>query len=461
MIETAATERMLIVGAGSSGLAVAKNFLEHGILFDCVEREDDVGGNWYYGRPASSVYRSTHLISSKRLTEYTDYPMPAEYPEYPSQQQAWEYLKCYARHFKLYESITFNTSVERLEPADGESSGGFQPPEQQQQQHAGWKPPLRRGWQAKFSDGRSARYRGVVICNGHNWDPKWPELPGRFDGLSIHSADYKTPDVLAGRRVLVVGAGNSGCDIAVESAQHTAVTLHSVRRGYHYLPKFLLGKPIDECGERLLNWRLPLWLRRAITKALVRLSLGPPWRVGLAAPDHRLFEAHPIINSQLYYYLGHGRIRPKPDVAELLPTGARFVDGSEEQLDVIVYATGFKISFPFVDTRHLNVEDGRPTLYLNVFHPTDDGLFVAGLIQPDSGQWGLVDLQAKLIAQVLRLETDDPAAFARFQQLKRQPKQDLGSGIRYLMSSRHLLEVEHHSYRRRLQKMIEQFSSTA
>ena len=435
---------MLIVGAGSSGLAVAKNFLEHGIPFECVEREDDVGGNWYYGRPASSVYRSTHLISSKRLTEYTDYPMPVEYPEYPSQQQAWEYLKSYARHFKLYDSIKLNTSVERLEPAED----------------GGWRAELRSA-DRRLAPTRSHVYRGVVICNGHNWDPKWPELPGRFDGLSLHSADYKTPDVLAGLRVLVVGAGNSGCDIAVESAQHAAVTLHSVRRGYHYLPKFLLGKPIDECGERLLNWRLPLWLRRAITKALVRLSLGPPWRVGLAAPDHRLFEAHPIINSQLYYYLGHGRIRPEPDVAELLPTGVRFVDGSEEQLDVIVYATGFKISFPFVDTRHLNVEDGRPNLYLNVFHPTDDGLFVAGLIQPDSGQWGLVDLQAKLIAQVLRLETDDPAAFARFQQLKRQPKQDLGSGIRYLMSSRHLLEVEHHSYRRRLQKMIAQFSPTA
>jgi len=230
--------------------------------------------------------------------------------------------------------------------------------------------------------------------------------------------------------------------------------MHSVRRGYHYLPKFLLGKPIDACGERLLNWRFPLWLRRAITRVLVRLSLGPPWRVGLPAPDHKLFEAHPIINSQLYYYLGHGRIRPKPDVAELLPHGVRFVDGSEESIDVIVYATGFKISFPFIDQQHLNIQDGRPNLYLNVFHPTDDHLFVAGLIQPDSGQWGLVDLQAKLIAQVLRLETENPATFARFQELKGDPKNDLSSGIRYLMSSRHLLEVEHHSYRRRLEKLI-------
>src|SRR5262249_14443953 len=152
----------------------------------------------------------------------------------------------------------------------------------------------------------------------------------RFDGLSLHSADYKTPDVLAGRRVLVVGAGNSGCDIAVESAQSAAATFHSTRRGDHYLPKFLLGKPIDQCGETLLRFGVPLWLGRAIIRAVVRLSLGPAHRAGLPPPDHKLFETHPIINSQLYYYLGHGRITPKPDIAELLPHSVRFADGTEE-----------------------------------------------------------------------------------------------------------------------------------
>lgn len=422
-------DKFCILGAGSSGLAAAKNFLQAGIPFDCLEREDDVGGNWYYGKPASSVYRSTHLISSKKLTEYTDFPMPEEYPHFPSHQQAWEYLRSYARHFGLDKRIEFNTAVQWIEPVGD-------------------------AWEVTLADGRIRRYRGLVIANGHNWDPKWPDYPGTFTGLTLHSSQYKTPDLLTGKRVLVVGAGNSGCDIAVEAAQNAAATFQSTRRGYHYLPKFLLGKPIDQCGERLLRWRVPLWLRRRVSAVMARIALGPPERYGLPKPDHQLFESHPIINSQMLYYVGHGRIQPKPDVKELAGERVRFVDGSEEVIDVLIYATGFKISFPFIDREHLNYHGSRPELFLNVFHPERDNLFVMGLIQPDSGQWGLVDYQAQLVARYLQaLDRGHPAA-RRFQQRKAQDQLDLAAGIRYIDSTRHLVEVEHFSYRRRLQKLI-------
>ncbi len=422
-------EKYCIVGAGSSGLAVAKNFRQAGIPFDVVEREDDVGGNWYYGKPASSVCQSTHLISSKALTEYSDFPMPDDYPEYPSHRQAWDYLRSYARHFQLYESIELRRSVESIEPAGA-------------------------GWTVRLDGGEVRRYAGVVIANGHNWDPRIPDYPGTFDGLTLHSARYKTPDVLAGRRVLVVGAGNSGCDIAVESAQSAAATFHSVRRGYHYLPKFLLGKPTDRCGERLLSWRLPLWLRRAITRRVVHLALGGPHSYGLPAPDHKLFETHPIINSQMLYYVGHGRIRVKPDVERLCGTHVRFVDGSEEPIDVLIYATGFRITIPFIERRHLNWSNDRPELYLNIFSPQYDNLFVAGLIQPDSGQWGLVDYQAQLIARFIVACRTAPARAERFRRQKQAQRPDLASGIHYLRTPRHLVEVEHFSYRRRLKRLI-------
>jgi len=414
-------------------MAVAKNFLAANIPFDVIEREDDVGGNWYYDRPHSSVYRSVQLISSKRLTEYTDFPIPDAYPEYLNGQQVEEYLRCYASHFGLYKHIEFNTSVEDVVPENNH-------------------------YRVKLSGGELRHYRGVVIANGHNWDPNWPTIPGTFNGEIIHSAEYKSPKLLEGRRILVVGAGNSGCDLAVESAHHATATFHSTRRGYHYLPKFLHGKPMDVCGERLLRWHFPLWLRRIIAAFSIRVTLGPHWRVGLPKPDHKLFETHPIINSQLHYFLGHGQICPKGDVVELCGNSVRFADGSEEKVDLIIYATGFKISFPFIDNQHLNWHQGRPDLYLNIFHPNNDQLFVAGMIQPDSGQWGLVDYQSQLIARVIQLQSVNPVLAARFRQLKTLESPDLSSGIRYIQSSRHLLEVEHFSYRKRLQKLLAEFA---
>jgi cation diffusion facilitator CzcD-associated flavoprotein CzcO len=432
-----------VIGAGASGLTVVKNLRQLDLPCECLEREDEVGGIWYYGRPHSSVYDSTHLISSKRLTEFTDFPMPQEWPPYPSRQLAFDYLRAYARHFRLYESIRFGATVERVRPVHRAEA------------------PSCPWWEVVLSDGQVRRYRGLVIANGHNWDPNWPRFAGRFEGLMLHSCQYKTPDVLRGKRVLVVGAGNSGCDIAVESAQHAAQTVQSVRRGYHYLPKFFGGWPADEVGEWMLRWRLPLAVRRWIAGFSTRIALGRPERYGLPRPDHRLFETHPIINSQLLYYVGHGRIRIKPDVAALCGREVRFADGSREPFDVIVCATGFRISFPFIEQQWLAWERGRPSLYLNVFHPQFDNLCVAGLIQPDSGQWGLVDYQAQLIARFFwAMEQRLPAA-ERFRKLKSGPQPDLGHGIRYIPSPRHLLEVEHFAYRRRLQRLLKLFPPVA
>jgi cation diffusion facilitator CzcD-associated flavoprotein CzcO len=422
------SDRFCIVGAGSSGLAVAKQFRDRGIKVDVVESQDDVGGGWYYGHPRSSVYASTHLISSKGMTQYTDFPMPDDYPDYPHHRQVWEYLRGYARHFDLYRLIEFNTPVERIEPVDA-------------------------AWAVTLRSGETRRYRGVVIANGHNWDPKFPEYPGHFSGTVLHSAAYKTADVMRGKRVLVVGAGNSGCDIAVESAQNAASTLHSVRRGYHYMPKYFMGMPCDQLGEKMLAWHAPLWLRRAVASALSKMILGWPQDYGLRKPDHKLFESHPIVNSQMLYYVGHGDIKVKPDIRELAGDRVRFVDGSEAEVDVIVYATGYNITFPFIDSKYLNWKEGKPDLYLHVFHPRYDNLFVAGLIQPDSGQFPLVEWQARVIAAFVAAQDQAPQRAEQLRRLKAAEHPDLGRGIHYLQSSRHRLEIEHFSYRKRFQKL--------
>ncbi|MGE0605688.1 MAG: flavin-containing monooxygenase [Pirellulales bacterium] len=431
-----------VIGAGSSGLVAAKNLRQQGFAVEVLERENDLGGNWNYALPCSRVYRSTHMISSRRFTQYPDFPMPREFPQYPRHDQVLAYLRSYAQHFALAECIRYQTAVEEILPVDDGNA-----------------------WQVRTAsssngtnnaDGpvvQTRQYSAVVIANGHHWSPRQPQYPGEFHGHALHSAAYKTPDILQGRRVLVVGGGNSGCDIAVEAAQHNAVTFHSTRRGYRYIPKWIFGSPSDVALDQLHAWHVPLWLRRILVGLSLRIAVGPQSRYRLRLPDHRLFESHPVVNSLLPYYAGQGDIRPKPDIARLERDRVVFVDGTVEPIDVIVYATGYNLEFPFIDRQWLNWRDGRPGLHLHLFHPTFDNLFVAGMIQPDSGIFSLVDWQTQAIALFLAAVRDGrpAAAWMRGEKAAARPP---SAGIHYTDSPRHSIEVEHWSYMKTLKKLI-------
>lgn len=431
-------DRVCVLGAGSSGLTAAKHLKEQGFAVDVLEREDDLGGNWNYCKPNARVYRSTRMISSKRFTQYPDFKFPKHYPDYPHHAQVLQYLRDYARHFKIEPLIEYRNGVERIEPADDG-----------------------RAWDVTCANGQARRYGALFICNGHNWSPKYPQYPGEFSGTVMHSANYRTPDVLAGQRVLVVGGGNSGCDIACEAAQHARSIFHSTRRGYHYIPKYLFGKPADRLTDNLLQLGLPLKIRRAIFERVLRLVVGSPEKYGLPRPDHRLFETHPIINSLLLYYVQHGAIHPKPDIARLDGQTVHFTDGSSEEIDLIVYSTGYNIVFPFIDSAHLNWRDGRPDLYLNVFHPSHDNLFVIGLIQPDSGQFGLVHWQSAAAAMYLRGVRDGRPSVEALRTRKATPHAELSGGTAYAQTTRHYLEIEHWSYRKTLQRLVDELSRGA
>jgi thioredoxin reductase len=433
------TDRVCVIGAGTSGLAMVKNLRQAAIKVDCLEREADLGGNWNIALPCSRVMASTHLISSKKLTEYLDHPMPEDWPEFPSQRLVLDYLRSYADRFGLCESIEFGAGVRRVTRWEGQGARSSN-----------------QGWLVELESGERRRYGRLVIANGHNWDHSFPQWSGRvdasspFEGVELHSGEYKSPSSIAGKRVLVVGGGNSGCDIAVECSQHAALTRLSLRRGYHFLPKFYRGLPIDAVGEKLLRWRLPIGLRRVLARAIIYLVQGPRLGTGLPRPDHKLFETHPTINSQLIYQLRHGDLEVRPDIHRLTKDGVRYVDGREEAFDAIIYASGYRLSFPFLDNADLNWQDGRPRLHLNVFHPDHDDLFVIGMIQPDSGQWGLVDRQARLVTQYLLASEANTNAAKAFSNEKRAG--DSAGPIRYLDTPRHLLEVEHYSYGSRLDR---------
>ncbi len=429
-----------VIGAGASGLVAIKNLREHGFAVDCYERETGVGGAWNWRHDRSPVYASAHLVSSKPFTQFPDFPMPDDWPDYPHHSQVHAYLERYAEHFGLREHIWFGSEVVRVEPAEGEH----------------WDVTTRVGQRE-----RTSRYAAVVLANGHNWSPKMPSYDGlaEYRGEVIHASAYKDAAQLRGRRVLVIGAGNTGCDIAVEAAQQAAECWHSTRRGYWYAPKFVGGRPADQLGDRLLALRLPLRLRQWLLQRILRRRVGDLTRFGMPAPDHKLFETHPIVNSQLVYYVGHGGIRPVPDVARFERGAVVLASGQSIEPDLVVMATGYLPRFEFLAPEVLNVDaEGRPRLYLHAFarrHPT---LAVTGLVQPDSGVFAVAHWQAVAVARWLRLRESDPGRAAAFWRQAAVAPDQRFTAARLKDSTRHWFEINHVDYLRALQRTLDRLS---
>ncbi|MET8146775.1 flavin-containing monooxygenase [Actinoplanes sp. NPDC049668] len=437
-------DAVCVIGAGGSGLAAIKNLREQGFSVDCYERETSVGGAWNWRHDRSPVYASTHLISSRPLTEFPDFPMPDDWPDYPHHSQMLAYLERYARHFGLGDSIWFGTEVVSVAPVgDGR-----------------WDVTTRStGGGAE----RIQRYAAVIVANGHNWSPKpLPVDTSAYRGQVIHASAYKDPAQLRGKKVLVVGGGNTGCDIAVEAAQQATTVWHSTRRGYWYAPKYVLGRPADQVNDKLLQLRLPLRLRQWIYHRTLRLTVGDITRFGLPRPDHRPYESHPVVNSQLVYYLGHGRITPLPDVTGMDSSTVELADGRRVEPDLIITATGYLPRFEFLAPELLDIdEDGRPDLHLHAFarkHPT---LAVIGLLQPDAGLFPLAHWQSVAVARWLRLRLADPERAAAVQQKESTRPVRSWSQLRVVRSSRHWFEVSHTSYLRALEGLLKQMEGAA
>lgn len=431
----------LVVGAGSSGLAAAKNLLEAGFEVDVVERERDLGGNWNFAGSGSRVYSGTHTISSKPFTQYPDFPMPDADPDYPHHSRIHAYLRRYADHFGVTPRIAFSTSIESATPLDG----------------GGWRVELARVAEDGTLGGdlEVREVERLIVANGHNWHPKVPEYPGQrdFRGEVLHTAGFKRPEQLDGRRVVVVGAGNSGCDVAVAAVGRARAVWHSTRRAYWYAPKYALGRPADQLGDLVFSLGLPIRWTQAILEATARVVVGRYERYGLPTPDHRFLETHPIVNQTLLYHVGHGDIAPVPDIARFDGDVVEFTDGRRVEADLVVFATGYTIRIPFLDPALLNWHDGAPRLHRNVLHPERTDLAVIGLIQPDSGQFGLVHWQSVLLARFLTLvRVDPPTARAELARFAAELDERSQGGIDLVESTRHLVEVEHLDYARALDR---------
>ncbi|MGA2163907.1 MAG: NAD(P)-binding domain-containing protein [Solirubrobacteraceae bacterium] len=422
-----APPRACIVGAGSSGITAAKALADRGISFDCFEASDKVGGNWVFGNRngMSSSYSTLHINTSRERMEYADYPMPGSYPDFPRHDQIARYFDDYVEHFGLRERITFNTSVEHARPCED----------------GGWEVTIS-GKGAAERGKEVHRYDALLVANGHHWSPRWPEppIPGSFDGEQIHAHEYKEPSQLAGKRVVVVGMGNSAMDIAVDASYHARSTTLVARRGVHVVPKYILGRPLD-AGVK--PSRIPFtWLLRGM-QVVTRLTVGPMERYGLPRPDHRLGQAHPTVSSRILDRLAHGAIAVKPEIAELDGDRVRYADGSEGQADLIVYCTGYKISFPFLDERLVSAPENRLVLYKRVFSPEQQGLYFIGFVQPWGAIMPIAELQSRLVAEHLwgDYALPSPAQMRRDMEamMRRQ-------GRRYQASKRHTIQVDFSNY---------------
>lgn len=423
------TADVCVIGAGCGGLVTIKSLEDRGVAVDCFEKGSDLGGMWRYENDngMSSAYRSLHIDSSRRNLGYPDFPIPDHLPDFLSHAQVLAYLESYADRFELRPRIAFRTEVQAVTPAGDHR------------------------WDVRLSNGETRRYRHVLVANGHLWDPRLPDFPGTFDGLAMHSHHYRTAMPFEGKEVLVVGIGNSAVDIAVDLCRNAKSVHLSTRRSAWVMPKYLMGIPVDRWsaffGRRL---RFPTPLTRMIMSRLMRLAVGNQERFGLPRPAHPMWREHATLSQDLLPYLGHGWIRVKPDIQALEGSAVRFVDGSVQRFDAILYATGYRTSFPFLDRAVFEVKDGADVaLYRRMLAPDRPGLAFVGLVQPIGPTIPLMEIQARWLAKLLAGDMRLPDRATMDAEIHRHQST---LKRRYVNTPRYALEVDFRDYAGRLRR---------
>ncbi|MFZ8997883.1 MAG: flavin-containing monooxygenase [Ilumatobacteraceae bacterium] len=427
-----------IIGAGCSGFTMAKRLRDHGIAYDCFDLSDDIGGNWYFDNPngMSSCYRSLHIDTSKWRLAFEDHPVPDDWPDFPHHSQLLEYFRSYVDRFGLRDSITFETGVTNCERLDDGR------------------------WRVTLSTGEAREYEHLVVANGHHWSARTPEYPGHFDGYQVHSHHYRDPFDpydFRGKRVLVVGAGNSAMDIASELSQRPIAErlVVSMRHGVWVLPKYIDGKPADKAV--LPSW-MPAKVGRALARAKIRKTIGKMEHYGLPEPDHRPLDAHPSVSGEFLTRVGCGDIVAKGAIECLDGDGVVFADGSRDQFDAIVWATGYDVSFPFFRQAELTPDDNTFPLFKRMVKPGWENLFFLGLAQPLPTLVNFAEQQSKLVAAAIAGSYTFPDRAEMERAIVADEQEYLGH---FYDSPRHRMQVDFNAYVRDLHAEIERGTKAA
>ena len=379
--------RYCIIGAGPAGLATLKAMLDAGYDVDCFEKSDTIGGHWNHD------YDALHLITSRNVTGFEGFPMPEDWPLFPHRDQMLQYFHLYADAFDLRRHITFGTSVDTVEPITTDGPVGSA------------------GWTVTTSDSQTRQYDGVLVANGHLWDQRIPDVPGAFTGKQIHSGSYRNTSDIEGTRVLVIGSGNSGCDLAVDACQAHFDTHIVIRRGHHFQPKTFFGRPRAEIP---FMKEFTFEEQDLITRLMMKVSVGTAADYpGMPEPDHHtLAEGPPVVNDLLLYWIQHGRITVRPGIERFEGRAVHFSDGTSDEFDTVLWATGFHASLPFLDESLLTRQDGVPLRVGGAVVPLDlEKLYLIGMIGARGPQPPIYPLQADLALQMIALHEAAPGGF--------------------------------------------------
>ena len=371
--------RLCVIGAGAAGISALQQAREAGHEVECFEKTDRVGGHWH------TDYDALHLITSRDMTAFEGFPMPAHYPHFPRRDQVRSYLESYAREHGHYDLVHFGTEVLSVAPVPTDGPVGSA------------------GWQVRTSRGDEGVFDGVLVANGHLWSPRVPDVPGTFSGTQLHSSEYANVGDLSGTRVLVVGAGNSGCDLAVDVAQHRLEADIVIRKGVFFQPKTYFGVPRQEVP----------WLAQfapdevdLIARLMARLSIGENSAYpGLPMPEADTLAGGPAtVNDLLLYWIHHGRVTVRPGIERFDGATVHFTDGTSRDYDSILWATGFDVRLPFLADDVVTWRDGTPVRYAGGILPEGaEKLYFVGLIAPRGPQIPVYGVQAKLVNRMVAL----------------------------------------------------------
>jgi cation diffusion facilitator CzcD-associated flavoprotein CzcO len=368
-------KRFAIIGAGAAGLCSAKHLLAHGLEPTIFEIGSNIGGLWVYNNDSgmSPAYRSLHINSEARVSCYEDFPFADGTPLYPNHYEMHRYFKAYAEKFGLTNRIRFNSRVTAIEPEGS-------------------------GYRIRLENGKSETFDGVVVGTGHQSSPRHPPEVKGFTGEYVHAHSYRVPEPYSDKRVLVIGPGNSGVDIAADVCTVSRRTVLVARNPVLIMPRMMFGVPNSRTLVKLEKWFIPWSVRVWARIRLTRIFHGTMEQWGFRTPNTR---THPISHPTLISHMAWGRVVAKPGISKVDGQVVHFVDGSSETFDAIIACTGYTTTFPYLPEGTSPLNGTRLDLFHRIVHPKLPGVYFVGFFDASGGSnVRMMDDQSEYVAGV-------------------------------------------------------------